>query len=161
MPQAVQQLLDQSPKTEDEETHTQQWGEMRLQVAALMKNEEVKEYFEKCFKTINKNPEQLQQLCDEQSYRLCHWQETDSHINYRRFFTVNSLICLNIQNKEVFDEYHKCIKVLVEDGVFQGLRIDHIDGLYDPTLYLQQLRKLTGEETYIVVEKILEPGEGL
>jgi malto-oligosyltrehalose synthase/4-alpha-glucanotransferase len=160
-PQAIQQLLQQSPKTEEEETHTQQWNEMRLQVAALMKNEAVKDYIEKCFDAVNQNREQLQQLCDEQSYRLCHWQETDSHINYRRFFTVNSLICLNIQNKEVFDEYHKCIKALVADGVFQGLRVDHIDGLYDPTTYVQRLRELAGEETYLVVEKILEPGEGV
>ncbi|HEX8278705.1 MAG TPA: malto-oligosyltrehalose synthase, partial [Segetibacter sp.] len=76
-------------------------------------------------------------------------------------FTVNGLICLNMQNKEVFQHYHKYIKQLLTEGVFQGLRIDHIDGLYDPTGYLQQLRELAGEETYIVVEKILEPNEVL
>ncbi len=59
------------------------------------------------------------------------------------------------------DEASKLIKTLVNDGVFQGLRIEHIDGLYDPTAYLKHLRKLVGEVTYIVVEKILMPGESL
>lgn len=81
--------------------------------------------------------------------------------NYRRFFTVDSLISTNIQYDKVFNEYHKLIKELVDKGVFQGLRIDHIDGLYDPTKYLNDLRQLVGDDIYIVVEKILEPGENL
>ncbi|HZI01931.1 MAG TPA: malto-oligosyltrehalose synthase [Flavisolibacter sp.] len=80
-------------------------------------------------------------------------------MNYRRFFTVNGLICLNIQDEHVFEVYHQLIKQLVDEGIFQGLRIDHIDGLYDPSGYLHRLRKLAGEETYIVVEKILEQEE--
>jgi len=104
---------------------------------------------------INKNPELLTKLIGLQHYRLCNWQETDKKINYRRFFTVNSLICLNIQNSEVFKTYHQYIFQLVEKGIFQGLRIDHIDGLYDPKVYLDQLREQVGEDVYIVVEKIL------
>ena len=103
----------------------------------------------------------MQQLADMQYYRLCHWQETDRHINYRRFFTVNGLICLNIQDQQVFEHYHQFIKQLLSDGVISGLRIDHIDGLYDPTAYLQRLQEFAGKETYTVVEKILEPGEAL
>ncbi|WP_316800510.1 malto-oligosyltrehalose synthase [Pedobacter frigidisoli] len=95
----------------------------------------------------------------EQFYRLCNWQETKSHINYRRFFTVNSLICLNVQNQQAFDLYHSYILTLVEKGIFQGLRIDHVDGLYDPKGYFERLRKAVGKEVYIVVEKILERGE--
>ncbi|MEJ7829495.1 MAG: alpha-amylase family glycosyl hydrolase, partial [Segetibacter sp.] len=159
--QAVQQLIDQIPKMEDEQSYTERWNEIRLQLAALMKNDITKDYIEKCIKAINESSEQLQQIMDEQSYRLCHYQETDYQINYRRFFTDNGLICLNIHVKKVFDDYHKVIKTLVDDGVFQGLHIDNIDSLYDPTTYLNQLRELMGEETYIVVEKILEPGEGL
>ena len=159
--QAVLQLLAQLPKMEDEQSYAERWNEIRLQLAALMKNDITKGYIRKCIGAINERPEQLQQIMDEQSYRLCHWQETDSQINYRRFFTVNGLICLNIQEKKVFDDYHKLIKTFIDDGIFQGLRVDHIDGLYDPANYLQQLRELVGEETYIVVEKILGPGEGL
>ena len=98
---------------------------------------------------------------DAEFYYLCSWKETDQSINYRRFFTVNSLICVNIQNSRVFDEYHHLIKKLTGRQVFSGLRVDHIDGLYDPKKYLRQLRELGGEKTYIVVEKILEPNEKL
>lgn len=95
----------------------------------------------------------------EKHYKLCDWRLTDTTINYRRFFTVNSLICINIQDDDVFTPYHVMVKELVEAGVFKGLRIDHIDGLYDPGKYLNDLRKLCGDKTYIVVEKILEPDE--
>ena len=108
---------------------------------------------------INKDKEQLNKIADEQHYRLCSYKETNHLINFRRFFTVNSLICLNIQNDEVFDKFHELIIELVRADVFQGLRIDHIDGLYDPSKYLSQLRKNVGDEVYIVVEKILEKGE--
>ncbi|WP_343524207.1 malto-oligosyltrehalose synthase [Pedobacter sp.] len=100
-------------------------------------------------------------LANEQFYRLCHWQETSANINYRRFFTVNSLICLNIQHTKVFDHYHSYIFRLIKEGVFQGLRIDHVDGLYDPEQYLSRLRRAVGQKVYIVVEKILEKGEHL
>ncbi|RZK20034.1 MAG: malto-oligosyltrehalose synthase, partial [Pedobacter sp.] len=76
-----------------------------------------------------------------------------------RFFTVNSLICLNIQEEENFKLYHQYIFDLVKKDVFQGLRIDHIDGLYDPKQYLDRLRKSIGSDVYVVVEKILEEGE--
>lgn len=109
----------------------------------------------------NYSPEELKALLDQQHYRLCSWKETDSHINYRRFFTINSLICVNIQDAAVFENYHKLIRDLVADGTFNGLRIDHIDGLYDPTEYLHQLRIMAGEDTHITVEKILQPGEPL
>ncbi|HYC28294.1 MAG TPA: malto-oligosyltrehalose synthase, partial [Chitinophagaceae bacterium] len=89
------------------------------------------------------------------------WQETDYQVNYRRFFTVNGLICLNIQDEAVLSAHHSFIKKLVDEDIFQGLRIDHIDGLYNPTEYLQRLRSIAGEDAYIVVEKILEPGEDM
>jgi malto-oligosyltrehalose synthase/4-alpha-glucanotransferase len=103
----------------------------------------------------------LHAIAGEQYYRLCCYKESHERINYRRFFTVNSLICLNIQNRETFDAYHQLTKQLLDEGIFQGLRIDHVDGLYDPPVYLNDLRKLAGPEVYIVVEKILEPEESL
>ncbi|KGE13051.1 malto-oligosyltrehalose synthase [Sphingobacterium deserti] len=110
---------------------------------------------------INESPDKLESLLEEQHYRLCHWQETDSQINFRRFFTVNSLICLNINKAAVFNDVHSFIAQLLEEGLIDGLRIDHIDGIYDPTAYLHDLRQLCGPETYIVAEKILEHGEDL
>ncbi|HVS93800.1 MAG TPA: malto-oligosyltrehalose synthase [Mucilaginibacter sp.] len=108
---------------------------------------------------VNNDPNMLRQLINSQHYQLCYWQETDKQINFRRFFTVNGLICLNMQESEVFNRYHVLIKKLVDEGIFQGLRVDHVDGLYDPKTYLQRLRELAGPDIYIIVEKILEEGE--
>ena len=148
-------------QVEEPKAFAERWHEFKLQLAALMNDENTKGIIKSCLLQISQNKEMLHKIIDEQAYRLCHWQETDYQINFRRFFTVNGLICLNIQDKAVFDHYHQFIKKLTDDGIFQGLRIDHIDGLYDPTGYLEQLRAMAGEDTYIVVEKILEPGEDL
>ncbi|MFD0764371.1 malto-oligosyltrehalose synthase [Mucilaginibacter lutimaris] len=110
---------------------------------------------------LNVDKSKLIEIANKQHYRLCNWKETDTQINFRRFFTVNGLICINIQRQKVFDHFHQLIAQLLKEDVIQGLRIDHIDGLYDPEQYLQRLRKLAGDDTYIVVEKILEPGEAL
>jgi len=110
---------------------------------------------------FNADKAQLLKLASSQNYRLCNWKETDRKINYRRFFTVNSLICLNIQDPDVFKAYHEYIFKLLRDGVFQGLRVDHIDGLFDPDAYLELLRESVSNDTYIVIEKILEQGEEL
>ncbi|GAA4411297.1 hypothetical protein GCM10023187_36920 [Nibrella viscosa] len=160
----VQQLIGQINDLHDidePKAYAIRWEELRLQMGSLMKNEAVQSGVDACLNAVNKNKELLRQISDEQIYRLCYYGETDTQINYRRFFTVNSLICLNIQDKDVFDHYHKLIKKMVGQGVFQGLRIDHIDGLFDPTGYLENLREMAGDETYIVVEKILEPGEDI
>ncbi len=101
----------------------------------------------------------LSDIAGQQFYRLCSYKESNERINYRRFFTVNNLICLNMQDERVFQDYHKLIKELIDLEIFQGVRIDHVDGLYDPGVYLQRLRNLCGPDAYIVVEKILEQGE--
>jgi len=121
-------------------------------------------YFDACWplrRDIDLGAMSVSEIAASQYYRLCSHTESNSRINYRRFFTVNSLICLNVQLPEVFDAYHQLIGNLVKEGIFHGLRIDHIDGLANPEAYLKQLRTLCGEQTYIIVEKILEPGEQL
>jgi len=107
------------------------------------------------------DPITLKQILDQQYYELCPWFDTDNRINFRRFFTVNGLICLNIQDPQVFTTFHQLIKELVEKKVFQGLRIDHIDGLYDPRGYLDKLKSTMGADCYTVVEKILAKDERL
>jgi len=119
----------------------------------------VETYIRTAVENVNKNLPLLREIADEQYYQLCFWQDSEKFINYRRFFTVNGLICLNIQDEAVFDEYHVFIKELLDKQIIQGLRVDHIDGLYDPQQYLRRLRKLAGGDTFIVVEKILESGE--
>jgi malto-oligosyltrehalose synthase len=160
--QAIQQLLDQAKeiqKAEGPEAYAEPLHEFQLQLSSLIKNDITKGYIERCIQRVNDDKEFLLKIANEQVYQLCEWQKTNYQINFRRFFTVNGLIALNMQNPEVFQYYHKYIKQLIDQGVFQGLRVDHVDGLYDPTGYMEQLRNLAGDETYIVVEKILEPGE--
>lgn len=135
------------------------WHELLLQFSALM-NESVG-FIENELTNINLHPEHLLTICNDQFYRLCFWKETEKHINYRRFFLVNGLICLNMQSEKVFQLYHEGIEAFIKEGLFQGIRVDHIDGLYDPKVYLERLRALCGDECYVVVEKILEPGEQL
>lgn len=100
-------------------------------------------------------------LPEAKYFEIVPWQDTDKKINYRRFFLVNALICTNIQDDNVFSDYHSLIKKLSDAKVFNGLRVDHVDGLYDPAKYLNDLRRIAGDSSYIVVEKILEPGENM
>ncbi|GAX37746.1 malto-oligosyltrehalose synthase [Nodularia sp. NIES-3585] len=109
------------------------------------------------------NPESfnlLDSLLSEQFFRLAFWKVGAEEINYRRFFTVNELISVNIEDYQVFQNSHALISKLVQENQITGLRIDHIDGLYDPSQYLQRL-KAKIDNTYITVEKILESGEDL
>ncbi|MBO0937219.1 malto-oligosyltrehalose synthase [Fibrella sp. HMF5335] len=139
-----------------------QWDSARLELAGLMEdNEVVRTFAEGRLAQISQSLDDLHALAEAQHYRLCDGDETRRRINFRRFFTVNGLICLAVERPEVFTQVHSLIQELVDDGTFQGLRVDHVDGLFDPAGYLASLRKAMGDEPYIVVEKILEPGEEL
>ena len=162
--QSYSQLLEQFSEiqsVEDPKIFSLKWNELLLQLSSLVKNETFNSSFEASIDAVNADKDKLKQILDEQEYVLCHWQKTEEKINFRRFFTVNDLICLNIQHDDVFEQYHSLIKDLMDQGVFQGLRIDHVDGLFDPTAYLEKLRELAGDQTYISVEKILEKNESL
>ena len=102
----------------------------------------------------------LDRLLEKQFFKLCFWKQASESINYRRFFYLNDFIGLKVEKPEVFSQTHKLISEFVDRGVFTGLRIDHIDGLYDPAQYLVRLRRLAGDR-YIVVEKILDLDESL
>ena len=161
-PETIHLLIEEAKElqqSDDDKTYNIRFSELKQQLKSLYQQPPAKKYLKSCVEQVNSQPALLQQLSDEQYYQLCYWQETEKQINYRRFFTVNGLICLNMQNPAVFDKCHELVKTLLDKDIIQGLRLDHIDGLYDPTVYLERLRKLTGNETYIVVEKILEDGE--
>jgi (1->4)-alpha-D-glucan 1-alpha-D-glucosylmutase len=111
--------------------------------------------------TINKDENMLLNILDRQFYILVHWKTTEKEINYRRFFTINQLICLRMEEKYVFNEYHQFLHLLFKEGLIHGLRIDHIDGLKDPATYIQNLRALFGDSCYIIAEKILEAKEAI
>lgn len=105
-------------------------------------------------------PEELDRLLTEQYFRFSFWKVGNEELNYRRFFTVNGLICLNTQKEEVFDYAHSLILRLAGENKISGLRIDHLDGLYNPLAYLKRLREKM-PEAYIAVEKILDLYEEL
>ncbi len=110
----------------------------------------------------------LDRILQDQHYRLAHWQVALEVINYRRFFSINDLIGIRIEDPKVFDAFQQGLLFkLADDGKIAGLRVDHIDGLYDPLEYLQRLqhRLAAGGHPeahfYIVVEKILASEESL
>jgi (1->4)-alpha-D-glucan 1-alpha-D-glucosylmutase len=97
---------------------------------------------------------------ERQHYRLSSWRVAGEELDYRRFFDVTTLAGVRVEVPEVFDATHALLVQQVRDGVLDGLRIDHPDGLADPGGYLDRLAAAT-DGTWVVVEKILEPGEEL
>lgn len=105
--------------------------------------------------------EALHNLLEQQAYRLAYWRVSASDVNYRRFFDIDSLAGLRVEERDVFEASHALIFRLITEGRVHGLRIDHVDGLADPEGYLDALQGAVGPGFYVVVEKILEPGEKL
>jgi (1->4)-alpha-D-glucan 1-alpha-D-glucosylmutase len=108
----------------------------------------------------------LHSFLEDQHYRLCHWRLAPDAINYRRFFDINELAVIRVDRREVYDRVHRLVFELIGDRLIDGLRLDHIDGLKDPAGYLQSLQADAsaaqgGGPFYLVVEKILGPGEEL
>ena len=140
----------------------QVWPDLKKKIERLYKRlPSFKKFINEILASVNNNGNIIHGLLDQQNYQLNCWLDATQSLNYRRFFTINGLICLNIENDHVFSEYHKFIEEQVRKEKFQGLRVDHIDGLKQPALYLEKLRVLTGGDTYIVTEKILEKDEEL
>ena len=103
--------------------------------------------------------EAMHELLERQEYRLAYWRSARD-LGYRRFFDVNDLIGLRVEDPQVFALTHAAIARWVSSGDVQGLRVDHPDGLVDPATYFDRLRSLA-PSTWIVAEKILEHGEEL
>jgi len=99
-------------------------------------------------------------LLQHQNYRLAYWRVATEEINYRRFFDVNELAAIRMEDPRVFEATHALVLDLVARGAVTGLRLDHTDGLYEPASYFRLLRERLGN-IYMVAEKILEPGEQL
>ncbi len=102
----------------------------------------------------------LPQLVDAQWYRPVWWRLARTELNYRRFFSISELIGVRVEDPEVFAATHGKLLELLGDGVLDGLRVDHPDGLADPGAYLRRLHEASGGR-WTVVEKILADGEHL
>jgi len=115
--------------------------------------------------------ERLHALLERQHYRLAWWRTAPDRINWRRFFEISELVGVRVEDEGVFDAVHALALRLYAEGILDGLRIDHIDGLASPGAYLRRLDRRLAEagaarpaacaqaQAYVVVEKILAPGE--
>jgi (1->4)-alpha-D-glucan 1-alpha-D-glucosylmutase len=115
----------------------------------------------------------LHTLLEHQAYRLAYWRTASDEINYRRFFDINELVGLRMEEPEVFEAMHALLRQLIASGQVTGLRIDHPDGLFDPAQYFDRIQQMATESRpewrsadgakpfYIVAEKILSEGESL
>lgn len=118
-------------------------------------------YFDHVF-PVRPGTEQLPlgELVDRQHYRLAYWRVANEELNYRRFFDVGTLAAVRVEDPAVFDATHALVTDLVRSGAVDGLRIDHPDGLADPSGYLTRLAAAT-DDAWVAVEKILAPAEEL
>jgi (1->4)-alpha-D-glucan 1-alpha-D-glucosylmutase len=109
--------------------------------------------------------DQLHRLLERQHYRLAWWRTAADEVNWRRFFDISTLAAVRVERPDVFEAVHALVFRLYAEGVIDGVRIDHIDGLAEPREYCQRLRQRLSElregAPYIVVEKILARGEPL
>ena len=112
-------------------------------------------------KAVNDDVELLHVLLERQNYRLAFWRTAGRELDYRRFFDITTLVALRTEEEHVFADVHELVLQLVADGVLDGLRVDHVDGLRDPKGYLERLRAAAGPSAYLTVEKILEGDEKL
>ena len=121
---------------------------------------DVSEAIDRVVAEVNGSVDALDEFLAQQYYRLAYWRTADQQLGYRRFFDVNTLIGLRVEREFVFDETHALILKWLKQGLLDGVRVDHPDGLRDPKQYFERLRE-RAPEAWIVGEKILEPGEWL
>lgn len=143
----------------------------RERLARLAANKTIRAHIERNLARLNGTPgnsasfDGLHGLLEEQAYRLAYWRTSLHEINYRRFFDINSLAGVRVEDDHVFQEVHAGLQRLVREGSVTGLRLDHIDGLLDPRAYLrkleQHLRGEDGKALYVLCEKILTGDERL
>jgi (1->4)-alpha-D-glucan 1-alpha-D-glucosylmutase len=142
----------------------------------------IRDHIESVVREVNGQPgrpesfDALHELLESQAYRLAYWRTASHEINYRRFFDVNTLAGLRVEDPEVFASTHKLLGELIANGSIGGIRVDHPDGLFDPSKYFSMLQELAGRALglapdpsssepwrpiYIVAEKILSGHEPL
>lgn len=147
---------------------TEQWLSQFAQL--VVQSPRIQEWAEDTAEKFGQGEEghrRLKKLLDRQPYRLVHWRAAARTVNYRRFFDINELISVRQEDPHVFEETHATVLRWIEGGLFDGLRIDHIDGLRDPLAYLERLAEALANADRplrpvpIFVEKILAPGEPL
>jgi (1->4)-alpha-D-glucan 1-alpha-D-glucosylmutase len=136
-------------RTRDKQVHKNHLARL------CQESDEIKQFLEEnvaIFNGVVDDPvsyNRLDTLLHEQPFRLAYWRVAADDINYRRFFDINELASLRMENREVFEQTHRLVLDLIVQKKVQGLRIDHIDGLYDPRQYCQWLREEIEQQTYM------------
>ncbi|HEY5382117.1 MAG TPA: malto-oligosyltrehalose synthase [Acidobacteriaceae bacterium] len=123
-------------------------------------DEQVCKSIDRAVRELNENVDALDEFLQQQHFRISYWKTADQQLGYRRFFDVNTLIGLRVEREYVFEETHALILKWLKQGVLDGVRVDHPDGLRDPLQYFQRLRA-QAPNAWIIGEKIIEPGEWL
>jgi len=176
----ILRALEQLPRPdalEDAATarsRTARLRDIRRRIAALLESRpDLRAQLDALLDDINgtgrRNPsyDALNDILEDQHYRLAFWKAGVHETNYRRFFAIDTLIGLRMELPEVFEETHALLRRLIREGAVTGLRIDHVDGLRLPKEYLDRLQRLAADELkraepfFVVVEKILGSGEPL
>ncbi|MEJ0093878.1 MAG: malto-oligosyltrehalose synthase [Methylocella sp.] len=135
---------------------------LKTKLATLIREQpEAKSALEQSIAFLNGDWKALDALIQRQFWRIAYFGVAGDDINYRRFFNINDLAALRMELPAVFRHAHALILPMIEEGVLDGLRIDHIDGLLDPKAYLDCLRGAVRRPFYLVVEKILASHEAL
>ncbi|MQW89421.1 malto-oligosyltrehalose synthase [Sinorhizobium saheli] len=134
---------------------------LHAEIAAAFPSPAASAELEDLLARFSADTERMRRLHVIQPWRLTSWRTARDHLSYRRFFEVAGLIGMRVEDPAVFEDTHRLALSLVRDGLIDGLRIDHIDGLAHPEAYLRRLREGAGDRAYIVVEKILQPNEAL
>jgi (1->4)-alpha-D-glucan 1-alpha-D-glucosylmutase len=138
-----------------------QAASLKARLAAIMREPKGSAAILAALRRFNGHPDALHRVLEAQYYRLAYWRVAAEEINYRRFFNINDLAGLRMELPELFEETHRLVFALAREGAVAGLRIDHIDGMFDPQDYCARLRARLGPDFYIVVEKILARYEAL
>lgn len=143
---------------------------LRHELARLLESDNLLGDLQAVLKALNGTPgrpasfNNLHDILEAQHYRLAFWKSGSHEINYRRFFAVDTLVGVHVERQNVFDDTHRLLRDLLVRGIATGVRVDHIDGLWDPARYLQRLSRLdlgAREPHYLLVEKILTGREEL
>ncbi|MEO7774439.1 MAG: malto-oligosyltrehalose synthase [Steroidobacteraceae bacterium] len=142
-------------------------AELKLELARLAREDHVRTDIETAVRRLNGKAGRpvsfvrLDRLIARQHWRVAYWRVAADDINYRRFFNIHELAGLRVEDEEVFAAVHRWLLQRLTDGSIDGVRIDHIDGLYDPAAYTRRLRAAVPREFYLVIEKILASHEQL
>ncbi len=137
--------------------------ELKAELAARAEDEAQHETLRAALIDTAADRDAIHALHEAQAWRLAYWRAARETLTYRRFFEVADLVGVRMEQPSVFEETHRLMVELADQGVIEGLRLDHVDGLADPLAYFRKLREVTGDARpfILLVEKILEEDEGL